>query len=528
MALLIFTQTQRAIKSVSTYFCLMNSKSFLFLHLQLIWILTLFGTSLLVSAQTKLPPCNGQNPCSTSPTGEGTDKNTVEALCFACRDFDLTTERNQGTADNKLKDCLANVAKGDRNPGMPLNVFGTQNCPPVSSLSKNQAQQKQPQQQPQQQPQPQTAPPAVNAAKSSVSSPIKITNPPLNPPKPESQPSDPKADQGVLPALPIQEAPIITPTLPTSSSSTESTTSSSSTESTTTTDDSKSTPPFTVSEAEPAKLPPLNQTQSSSGARSAPRASSQSQNNNDTASSNTANVKSDTVQFLLIAAIILVLLGIAAVVGKAYYRHKITIRDIEFPDENASTKSTILDDYDIFKSISKHEKKIRLLDDEKEDVVESEMEKEGVDTTTGHFYKSGVHYRSGVDEQTLRTSEALSGSIEDRQSSVMAPSEYTTTSKIFSKYTGKEISFIPSASDSWVPGNVSLIAYGINPRESKSTVASGQIRSFCFEEDFGEVMTKSESGVFAIESGLVNELPHPSIDHGDAITNDIHALENLD
>lgn len=519
----------------------MNSKSFLFLHMQLIWISALFGT---VSAQTKLPPCNGQNPCSTSPTGEVTDKSTVEALCFACRDFDLTTERNQGTADNKLKDCLANVAKGDRNPGMPLNVFGAQNCPTLSSLSQNQVsqqkQQPQPQQQPQQQSQqqsqqqPQSPPPPVAAAKSSVSSPNKITSAPLNPPKsseggitilPDTQPLDPTSDQGVLPAVPIQEPIITSLTLPTSSSSTT----------LTATEDSTLTPQSTVSEAEPVKSPPLNQSQSSSGARSSPRASSQS--HNEAAPSNTANVKSNTVQFLLIAAIVLVILGIAAVVAKAYYRHKTAIRDIEFPDEDMyapSTKSTILDDYDIFKSISKHEKKIRLLDDGKEDFVVSEMQEEGTDTPTGHLYKPPIQqaeYDGFHHGSEFKTSSSLPECVEDGQTSVMPASEYTN-SKIFSKYTGREISFIPSASDSWVPGNVSLIAYGINPRESKSTVASGQIRSFCFEENFAEVMgmgtRQGESGVIAVESGLFDELAHQSIDHGHASTNDIHVLENLD
>lgn len=70
-------------------------------------------------------PVNGGVLCTTSGAGKSVDKSQIIALCNECAKFRL----NQDTP-NKLADCMAKVNGGDRNPKMPLNTFGRENCPP--------------------------------------------------------------------------------------------------------------------------------------------------------------------------------------------------------------------------------------------------------------------------------------------------------------------------------------------------------------------------------------------------------------
>ena len=75
-----------------------------------------------------LAPCastiNGGTLCTSSGAMKVAEKSVIIALCNACAAFKTMTD-----TPNKLKDCLAKVEGGDRNPAMPLNTFGRDVCP---------------------------------------------------------------------------------------------------------------------------------------------------------------------------------------------------------------------------------------------------------------------------------------------------------------------------------------------------------------------------------------------------------------
>jgi cellulase len=77
---------------------------------------------------TTLPPCQGPlngSLCTTSGSGAFGSKESIVALCNSCAS--QASQKGQNPRD-KLRDCLAKVEGGDRNPVMPLNTFGRDVC----------------------------------------------------------------------------------------------------------------------------------------------------------------------------------------------------------------------------------------------------------------------------------------------------------------------------------------------------------------------------------------------------------------
>jgi hypothetical protein len=77
---------------------------------------------------TTLPPCQGPlngSLCTTSGSGAVGSKESIVALCNSCAT--QASRKGQNPRD-KLRDCLAKVEGGDRNPVMPLNTFGRDVC----------------------------------------------------------------------------------------------------------------------------------------------------------------------------------------------------------------------------------------------------------------------------------------------------------------------------------------------------------------------------------------------------------------